>query len=118
MVKNKLSGLSSDVPQHTKFDITVSTSLRKLVPIGEMERECRGGRHVAIKANDDRLRESVKGHVSRYSRMESHYCPAKIRNQHSLKDLTITPLHGMYHAETPDERHLFSSGIPCSGRKN
>ena len=118
MVKHKLPGLLSDVPQHTKSDITVSTSFRKLVPTGEMERKCRGGRHVAINAHGDRLRESVKRHVPRYSRMESHYCPAKIRNQHSLKDLMVTPLHGMYNAETPDENASFlSSVIPCSGRK-
>ena len=82
----------------------VRTVFAKKLPCGLMEGEKRGGRQSA--ARDAQLRESVRAHINRFPRTESHYCRAKCKCQYLSSELSIAAMYRMYTQDHEEEEGL------------
>lgn len=76
------------------------TVVNKMLSCGLLEGELRGGRQTTER--DTLLRESVRKHIDKFPRMESHYCRASSRCEYLSSDLNAEKMHCMYQQENED----------------
>lgn len=73
------------------------TSLSKVKESGVLEKEKRGGRPKALQAKEKPVRDAITAHITRFPRVELHYCRASDSKEYLHPDLS---LYKMYQCST------------------
>ncbi|GFS19954.1 hypothetical protein ElyMa_001557600 [Elysia marginata] len=80
-----------------------------------MEAEGRAGRRIGDKIKDDLKRHSINKHISKFPKMESHYCSAISKHGFLAPDLSMKKMYDMYcekqkqRNETPASKSLYKN---------
>lgn len=88
---------------------TMRTSLAKVQNSGVIETEKRGGRQSHLQAKDVKIREVIVAHISKFPRMESHYCRRSSTREYLHSDLSISKMHYMFLNENSTLRVSYST---------
>ncbi|KAJ8895416.1 hypothetical protein PR048_000748 [Dryococelus australis] len=76
---------------------TAITPLNKLTASGVVEKEKRGGRQSDnVISRDKSIREVIVNHISRFPRVESHYCRTITSKEYLHSDLTVQNMCSMF----------------------
>ena len=73
-----------------------------MIYVGVVKGEARGGRPKELKLADECMRATIKVHINRFPRMESHYCRSTSSFEYLSSDLNISIMYYLFKKEHPD----------------
>ncbi|KAJ8873124.1 hypothetical protein PR048_026741 [Dryococelus australis] len=83
---------------------TMQTAFEKKKAQGVLKPEKRGGQQESLKLRDDTLRTSVKEHINKFSKVESHYCRQSSTCEYLHPELTLKKKYDLYCKEIPHDQ--------------
>lgn len=92
---------------------TMRTALEKKEECGTIETEKRGGRPEALHEQDQVRREAILRHISRFPRMESHYCRKSSTREYLHSDLNKQKMRDMFVQEHKEQNITASYKTYC-----
>ncbi|KAJ8026503.1 hypothetical protein HOLleu_31346 [Holothuria leucospilota] len=85
----------------------VLTASKKVDDQGVMEKKRRSGRSTTREESDRRVRDEIKAHINRFSKMESLFCLSSYSHQYLYSELTLATMYDMYKEGHPTEASRF-----------
>ncbi|KAJ8883841.1 hypothetical protein PR048_015696 [Dryococelus australis] len=80
------------------------TALEKKKAQGVLIPEKHGGRQEYLKPMDDILRTSVKEHIDKFPKVETHYCRQSSTREYLHPELTLKKVYDLYCKEIPHDQ--------------
>lgn len=82
----------------------IRTVLAKMDSSGFIEKDNRGGRSAEAALKDEAKRKLIENHISRFPRVESHYCRKDSTREYLNSDLSLKKMYAMFLGElSPNE---------------